>query len=710
MYQTNSQDEGILSNGKFLASLIKKPFGEYLIRDNKRVEYYNIPAGFDIETSSFYDGEKKCGIMYCWQFGIGNIVTLGRTWEEFLAFIEVLAKLLCLNENRKLVVYVHNLPYEFQFIRKRLSWEKVFFLDERKPVYATTISGIEFRCSLKLSGGKSLANVGKDLMKYKVKKLEGFLDYNQLRTPLTPLTDKEMKYCENDIRVILSYIREKIEQDGDITKIPLTNTGYVRQYCRKMCYTRWKSYRRIMENLTIEPEEYSQLERAFQGGFTHANTKYVRKTLENVGSHDFGSSYPGVMLTEKFPMSKAKKIEGDITLDEFKQLLLTKCCLFDVEFWDIEAIRFQEHPISQYKCKGLNLKTAICENGRVVKADHLITTITEQDFFTYLDFYTFSKVNVGNIRVYDKNYLPKKFVESILELYRRKTVLKGIKEEEGNYMISKNMINASFGMSVTKPIRDVITYSDDNFIIDKPDIVEAIETYNKNIRRFLFYPWGVWITAYARANLFSGIAEIGDDYVYSDTDSIKTLNTENHKDYFERYNQQMVSKIERAAAHHRLDINLFWPCTAKGKKKVIGLWEDEGVYEKFKTLGAKRYLTYKTETSSIVEDDGTEIQLTEPKFELTVAGANKVKSMAYLRTTKDPFGNFDNGLKIPKEYSGRLILTYIDDEIEGDIVDMNGIPYHYHELSCVHMEQSDYHLSMTEEFIRRIQGIQDFGE
>ena len=690
---------GLLSQTEFLIKVNELLSSEWLVRDNKRVEYYNVPAGFDIEVSSFYQGEKKPenkrGIMYIWQFGIFNLVTTGRTWKEFEVLISMVQKILSLDENRRLVVYVHNLPYEFQFIRKHFDWEEVFILTERKPAYATT-GGIEFRCSLKLAGGKALANVAKDLQKYRVEKAVGNLDYEQTRTPLTPLTEKELLYCENDIRVILCYIQEKIEQDGDITKIPLTNTGYVRNYCRKECYSRWKPYRKVMESLTLEADEYSQLKRAFQGGFTHANAHYVGKVLDKVGSHDFTSSYPAVMVLEKFPMAKAEYISNGINESELMELLITRCCLFDIEIWGLMPKLFHEHPISRYKCPVC--ENAIVDNGRIVMAEHIITTITEQDFFVYTEFYTWDRIEIKNLRTYQKNYLPKNFVQSVLNLYEKKTVLKDVEGEEINYMISKNMINAAYGMMVTDPIRDELMYSDDTFYTIPKNIAEGIDRYNTNIRRFLFYPWGVWVTAYARANLFSGIIEMGDDYVYSDTDSIKSTNTERHEDYFNSYNAQILQKIEIASQYHNLDKSLFAPYTKKGKQKIIGVWDDEGVYDKFKTLGAKRYLTMKG------------VQSTEPKYMITLAGSNKKKTMEYLVGTGNPFGNFTDGLSIPPENSGRLILSYIDNETVGAVVDMFGVPYEYHELSSIHMEKSEYNLSMSEEFIRYLEGLRDFGE
>ena len=690
---------GLLSQTEFLIKVNELLSSDWLVRDNKRVEYYNVPAGFDIEVSSFYQGEKKPenkrGIMYIWQFGIFNLVTTGRTWKEFEVLISMVQKILSLNENRRLVVYVHNLPYEFQFIRKHFDWDEVFILTERKPVYATT-GGIEFRCSLKLAGGKALANVAKDLQKYKVEKAVGNLDYEQIRTPLTPLTEKELLYCENDIRVILCYIQEKIEQDGDITKIPLTNTGYVRNYCRKECYSRWKPYRKVMESLTLEADEYSQLKRAFQGGFTHANAHYVGKVLDNVGSHDFTSSYPAVMVLEKFPMAKAEYISNGINESELMELLITRCCLFDIEIWGLMPKLFQEHPISRYKCPVC--ENAIVDNGRIVMAEHIITTITEQDFFVYTEFYTWDRIEIKNLRTYQKNYLPKNFVQSVLNLYEKKTVLKDVEGEEVNYMISKNMINAAYGMMVTDPIRDELMYSDNTFYTIPKNIAEGIDKYNTNIRRFLFYPWGVWVTAYARANLFSGIIEMGDDYIYSDTDSIKSMNTERHENYFNSYNAQILQKIEAASQYHNLNKSLFAPYTKKGKQKIIGVWDDEGVYDKFKTLGAKRYLTMKG------------VQSTEPKYVITLAGSNKKKTMEYLVGTGDPFGNFTDGLSIPPENSGRLILSYIDNETAGTVVDMFGVPYEYHELSSIHMEKSEYNLSMSEEFVRYLEGLRDFGE
>lgn len=262
------------SNADFIGELCRDSMYITLVTSNKQESFVNSPAAFDIETSSFYDGDTKCAIMYEWTFGIGymkdgefrRLKTYGRTWRQFMTLMECMHTLLDLNEKRRLVVYVHNLPYEWQFMRKHFDWTKVFFIDQRKPVYAICNMGIEFRCSLKLSG-KSLANTANDLLKYKAKKMVGDLDYSLIRTPETPLTETELGYCEADVEVILCYIQEKIEQEGDITHIPLTKTGYVRRYCKNACFPESEVYENEdpYAELDFECSGVSRAERVLSG-------------------------------------------------------------------------------------------------------------------------------------------------------------------------------------------------------------------------------------------------------------------------------------------------------------------------------------------------------------------------------------------------------------------------------------------------------------
>lgn len=674
---------------KIIANLAKRKLLD-MVDNGRGVYYYNTPCSFDIETTSMLYNGEKVGFMYVWQLGLGGYVIIGRTWEEFKDTMDRLVDMLCLEEDVRLVIYVQNLSYEFQFIRKLFNFIKVFSMDKRKPIQSTTSIGIEFKCSYFLTG-KSLESIGEDLVNYKVKKQVGNLDYDKIRHSTTPLTKAELLYCVDDVKVVMACIQEKIDIDGDITKIPLTNTGYVRRKCREACIRKDgkfnRSYREIMRGLTLDPDEYLQLKQAFQGGFTHANPHIVGETLENVRSFDFTSSYPAVMVCEKFPMSKGEKVVPK-SKKELEYYLNHYCCLFDVSIDGLEPKVTFENYLSLHKCRGLNVKkdkkNYTVNNGRIVRAKHLETTITEVDYSIMTKFYKWEKCKIGNFRIYAKAYLPQEFIEVVLEMYQKKTELKGIEGMEIEYLLIKGMLNACYGMTVTDIVRPEIIYEKGDWQDDEvPDLTEAIKKYNRDSKRFLFYPWGVWITAYARRNLFTGILECQYDYVYSDTDSLKILNWEKHKDYIESYNRKIEAKMNNAMKHFGFDKNAWKPKNKKGEEKPLGFWDDEGMYSRFKTLGAKRYMT---------EKDG--------KLDITVSGLKKKDTVAFLKSKGiDPFLLFDDDLSVPPENTGKMTHTYIDVPRSGDVVDYLGNEGHFSEKSCIHLENAGYVFSRSEEFI-----------
>lgn len=688
-----SLDSNHYSNSDLFWILYKVFYSEKPTRTNKHTAYYQIPCAFDIETTSFYEGEDKRAIMYVWMVSLGGYVVCGRDWESLLYCLNRVSEYCGLSKDIRLCVYVHNLAYEFQFIRKRFNWLKVFALEQRKPVYCLCDLGIEFRCSYLLSG-YSLERLGNGLNKYKVNKLVGNLDYSKPRHALTPLDDDEWSYCVNDVLVVTAYIQERIEQDGSIQDIPITKTGYVRRYCKRNCLGTSKhrdmKYRRMIHSMNLDVDEYGMLKRSFQGGFTHANAYYSGRVVHGVSSYDFTSSYPTVMISEKFPMSSGERIDI-VSREAFETNIKRYCCMFDIEFIGIYSAVLYENYLSMSHCRGVI--NAVVNNGRIVSADRLVTTITEQDFMIIQKLYQWESMSVGKFIRYKKDYLPTPFVKSVLSLYADKTTLKGVKGSEVEYMLKKEMLNSCYGMTVTDICRDEITYSDDEWGEDTPDIEKAINKYNDAHSRFMFYPWGVWITAYARRNLFTGIVSCGTDYVYSDTDSIKILNPAKHRDYIERYNETITHQLEKAMNHHGLDVSSIAPKSKDGKEKPLGVWDYEGTYMDFKTLGAKRYLTR--------DDSG---------YHMTVAGLGKrdgLKWILFNDDMKNPMDQFSNDLHVPAGHTGKMLHTYIDDVKRGTIVDYMGVSCEYEELSAVHLESIDYSLSIGATYADYLLGIQD---
>lgn len=696
---------------EFLENVSRETLSKVFKHTKKRGYYvYNIPCSFDIETSSFYNEKnEKQVIMYIWQFGINGYCIIGRTWKKFIELLQAIQNKLELEcEQLVLYCYVHNLSYEFQFMRKLINWVSVFSTDTRKPIKALSNFGIEFRDSYILSG-YSLETVGNNLQKYKVKKLVGFLNYDEIRTPKTELTEKEIEYCINDIMVVMAYIQEYIEQmRNNITYIPLTQTGLVRKFCRKNCYygfskdknvkkQTYYDYRDLMNTLTINDlDEYKLLKRAFQGGFTHANAFHVKQIEKNVSSFDFTSSYPYVMLSEKFPMGKGFRVK-DLTKDKFNMLNKQFLMVFDAKLIGVSPKVMCDNPISISRCYHITGYTV--NNGRVVFADELALSCTNVDLEVYLAYYNIEHLEITNCFCYAKGYLPKNFILSILKVYNDKTKLKGVKGKEKEYLHSKELLNSMYGMSVTDIIQDLITYDNlEEWGEEIQDKNTLLDKYNNAKDRFLFYPWGIFVTAYARKNLFSGILECGNDYIYSDTDSIKIMNREKHEKYFTEYNNRVVEKLKKMCITYNIDFELTRPQTIKGIQKQIGVWDYEGDYTYFKTLGAKRYIYF--------DNDGLHVTIAGVSKQGVVDYfTDKYKDVSRETFTRNVLNDFESNLVIPEDYTHKLTHTYIDDKMQGVVTDYKGDEYYYTEMSGVHLSKTDYKMSLSQAFIDYIKGV-----
>lgn len=681
--------------------------------------YYEIAVSYDSEWTSFRENGEKRSTLYIWMLGCGPpddaIVLFGRRTSELKDCIDALADI-CDTGYNKIIIYVHYLGADYQFFRRWFDWEKAFY-DDTRGVYYSMYRGIEFRCELKLSGGRSLKECGENLSVYtQYRKKTGDLDYTLKRHSETPLTVQELGYCEYDVLVSLAYITEKIMEDGSIANIPLTNTGYVRNYVREETIKKSKSYRDLMRTLTLDENLYHVIKEAYRGGDTHANPHYVTQTLHNVASFDLTSAYPAAMVLRKFPMDTPHLDEHICSALDLDYIASTPNRYFiaNIAFTNIRAKTHITHPLSFSKTYPRMGTTAVIDNGRVVSSEFTITTICELDWLIYRQFYTWDSLTVNYAYTGYKSYLPTLFVKSTLHMYKNKTELKGVSAKKREYTISKNMINSEYGMSVTDPVKDEIVLENDNE--DKPyrkiasDLAEALDNLNNSKNRFLYYLWGVWTTAWCRYELYQAIIEFGDDFVYCDTDSAKGLNVEKHLPWIEQENEHIMSLIEASANYHRLPVSLYCPKSKDGKEYPIGLWDYEGTYDRFKTMGSKRYL---------VEKNG--------KYQLTISGVRK-KAVAYLMAddkhgfdpndsnlasqfddelfcspfegySADPFKAFEWGVHFPRGVAGRTVHTYIDCEERGTMIDYLGNPGEYYEKSALFVEESEYRMDPMNDYI-----------
>ena len=328
---------------------------------------------FDIETTSFltykgkihqslfYDelSEKEQDLcncyatMYIWQFSINEEVYYGRTWEDFKEFLNMLENYI----PEKKIVFIHNLAFEFQFLKGVFEFENVFARKSRKPIKAELKDyNIEFRCSLTMSN-LSLENLAKEF-NLDYQKQVGLLDYNKLRHSNTILTEDELLYAEFDCKVVYDYIKSELVTYEHVFNIPITSTGHVRREFHKLVDNDNKYKYLTRRSINTNPYVYNRLIEAYSGGYTHASRLWSGEILKNVDSFDFSSSYPYVMITRQYPItefmrSKVKRIED---MDYRNAYLLV------VKFKNVTS-KYHNTFISLSKCR--NIKDGDYDNGRI---------------------------------------------------------------------------------------------------------------------------------------------------------------------------------------------------------------------------------------------------------------------------------------------------------------------------------------------------------
>ena len=215
------------------------------------------------------------------------------------------------------------------------------------------------------------------------------------------------------------------------------------------------------------------------------------------------------------------------------------------------------------------------------------------------------------------------------------------------------------------------------------------------------------MTALARERLFGAIEELGDDYLYSDTDSVKFINPTSHQQYFDAANAAIIQELQNACTHQGLDPARIAPKNRKGKACPLGVWDYDGDYQFFKTLGAKRYMYTALEEIMVDEydDDGPTGRTIGTGYytetlHTTVAGLSKKQFPKFLATTDDPYATFDIDLNVPEEYTGKLTHTYIDDKHIMIIHDYQGNVSKIKTHGMVHLEPQEYHMGMADSYAR----------
>ena len=562
---------------------------KYTTYRHKKQQHADTVITFDTEATSYFlvDGEwitddgkhdltqatDRRAVLYIWQFCINGDCYYGRTLDELREFLLTLSAGFGGNIA---TIFVHNLGYDFEFFAPLFGGWEVFARKSHKPIYCRLPSlGFEFRCSYFLTG-QSLYTAAKSVGAEHQKKA-GDLDYSVARLPCTPLTPRELGYCEYDVLALYDIICHYRDKYGTIADIPYTQTGEVRRVVKKiLCgYNYLQKIHQIQNNF----DNYKHLTRLFMGGVTHLNYLYNGDIVEGVKSFDRRSSYPAVMCVEQFPFSAFTPCDGMEQRDYY-------CYYALIEIEGLQSRSAWDY-ISTHKCE--IVRGGLTDNGKLFRADYVQMWATDIDIDIIRDTYT------GDIKILEcyraiKSYLPIDFVRYILQLYSDKTTLKNVVGREADYLKSKQFINSLYGMTVTNNIRADVDFFDEGAAWAETELTdEQIKERLAAEKPFLHYAVGVWVTAYARRELFKMINKIGNDCVYCDTDSVKIINADEWQGIIDDYNRELYAKIDRVCELRGLPREQFYPVAPDGTVCPLGEFALDGEYDRFKSFGAKKY-------------------------------------------------------------------------------------------------------------------------
>lgn len=596
-----------------------------------------------------------------------NIVTLyGHRPSEF---IKVLGKLRRYINADKIIIYWHNLAYDWVFIRKFMLSEygspvKMLATKPHYPIYIEFNNGIIFKDSLILSQ-RSLEKWASDLQ-VEHQKAVGKWDYLKIRHQNDKdFSSEELEYIEHDTLAGVECIDKLMHQlHKRIYSMPYTATGIPREEARK----RGKGNGAKTDFNNMVAKDYhiqQQLENVYHGGFTHANRHYVGLTIESeednpILAMDFTSSYPYCMLAFKYPCTEFLpfrncKPEEILQVSE-DYAFIFKLIMINVRLKDdsvsMPALQFSK------RVKDIN---AVCDNGRVLCANYYEIYLNEIDLKVLSEQYIWDTAACVEVYQAEKRYLPRWFTDYVFECFTNKTMLKG--GDPVAYALAKSIVNSLYGMCVQKPCREDITedYNTGEYSVDTGNIEDKYEKYLKNRNTILNYAWGVWVTSYAFYNLFQLGACCG-LWLYSDTDSC----------YGKEWNMEKVEAYNEGC-RKKLMANGYGAVVRNGMEYWLGVVDVEK-HEKFRTMGAKRYC---------VEDKvlNKETGKIEDVLKITVAGVPKKKGALCL---DNDIENFREGFIFSGTKTGKQTHTYFfSDEIHiddqgneiGDSIDLSPCDY-----------------------------------
>lgn len=454
----------------------------------------------DFETTT---QEENCHVWAYATCEIGDIdnTTVGTCIDDFMMW--------CANDNK--IVYFHNLKFDGEFIIHWLFTNGFTYSKEAKErTFSTVVSSMGQFYIIEVifkAGNKKLQKVtfydslkklpfpvkkiAKDF-NLPIQKLE--IDYNEKREETHILTQQEIDYVLNDVKIVAMALEIQISQN--LTKIT-NGSDALSDFKRTI------SKKQFEINFPIlDLEVDADIRQAYRGGFTYVNPHFQNIDIKDGIVFDVNSLYPSVMYDKPLPYGMPLYFVGKYEHDDMYPLYIQNLtCEFKVKKGYIPTIQLKNN-------------LSFLPNQYIEESKEPVNLVlTSVDLELFLEHY-----EVWNIEYI--NGWKFKQCQGIFKPYIDKWG-KVKKENKGAIrQLAKLMLNSLYGKFGTNPdVTGKIPYLDENNVVKwKLD--------EKTYRDPIYIPMGVFITAWARHKTITTAQLCYDRFIYADTDSLHLVGTE----------------------------------------------------------------------------------------------------------------------------------------------------------------------------------------
>ena len=297
---------------------------------------YRIYAAYDTETTNVGTGAATRAYTVCYQVntlrdcnlctyepGVSDAISIFRDPAEMLAYI---ADAIAWGRRNECIPVIcgYNLMFDLQPLMRSLADRYQMAVNAQSSTNVYTLDIVDDEGGVKLRFWdtyhlemRGLAAMGETAG---LAKATGEWDYTLVRTPDTPLTDKEIYYASRDVQVIPAYLRYLLDanewlQPDMLGCRVLTKTSIVRNMARlEIGPLRFRKRNgkpmSLLEAFEVTcaqelPRDfyiYALRKASFTGGFTFTAARYASSVVRNVVSLDVTSMHHTFINGRKIPL------------------------------------------------------------------------------------------------------------------------------------------------------------------------------------------------------------------------------------------------------------------------------------------------------------------------------------------------------------------------------------------------------------------------